>query len=688
LSATGTSSNNNPLAKALGFNQATGSTLNLTEKSANRALPKNLMVEPNSKLRVANPVLEKRILSVQMLGKKHIEMYRMKEAVMRKEHEGGDWVSIGVMYYKTSQTSKNGNVYTLWKMTDLQGGEIRSVTVFLFGAAHTRHYKIPLNKVVGILNAKVMDDRSGKGELSLSVDHPDKVLEIGDSLDAGKCKAQKQDGSGCTNLVNLASCEYCSFHVKKAYKAMSSKRGAIQSSFSGNEGVRERIMNKVDPKADYFCSNGVVNKYAGGGGMSGSGGSGGGSGGSGGGGRCGGGSVGRLSQDRRRKDVESLAKLNGTTVGKVLMAEETQNASAHSVMVDGRIRFRSHLSIAEKEVVKKVAHGVSAELGMKLLSNSVGARTLIKTLSEQEKKAADVKQQKGRVENGENESSSSSSSGKSATQLLFEHKKTLAEERARKVLMEKQLAAVPKLGRGFGKGDTIDLTSSSKTKALLALKGKSLDKKQPNYVAGRKRKADDVEKSKAKVAKKLKEKERRSDGNEKSPEKKISTTSKGEVMTKERMDAIRNTKSRHQNLIDSHEDEERDRRFDDLEKKEAMEEKMVNTKEMETRAVTCKACNYTDYKQSGLCRDKGHRIKLIKVKKRFFECKRCKNRTTALDRYPKMSCANCGESAWARVGMMRERKGPTLDSEKLVIRGAEQNFIGADIKSKDLILGL
>ena len=72
---------------------------------------------------------------------------------------GSDWVSFGVLYYKSCQTSKAGNSYTLCKLSDLQtaggGGDIASVTVFLFGAAHTRHYKIPLNKVVGILNAKV-----------------------------------------------------------------------------------------------------------------------------------------------------------------------------------------------------------------------------------------------------------------------------------------------------------------------------------------------------------------------------------------------------------------------------------------------------------------------------------------------------------------------------------------------------
>ena len=49
---------------------------------------------------------------------------------------------------------------------------------------------------------KVMEDRSGKGEVNLSVDHPDKILELGDSIDIGKCKETKKDGSGCTNLVS------------------------------------------------------------------------------------------------------------------------------------------------------------------------------------------------------------------------------------------------------------------------------------------------------------------------------------------------------------------------------------------------------------------------------------------------------------------------------------------------------
>jgi len=42
---------------------------------------------------------------------------------------------------------------------------------------------------------------SSKNEVSVSVDHPDKIMEMGDSLDVSRCQAKKNDGSGCTNLV-------------------------------------------------------------------------------------------------------------------------------------------------------------------------------------------------------------------------------------------------------------------------------------------------------------------------------------------------------------------------------------------------------------------------------------------------------------------------------------------------------
>ena len=147
--------------------------------------------------------------------------------------------------------SKNGNTYTNWQMTDLVG-DIQTVRVLLFGKANAKHYSMPVNKVIGLLNPKILEDRNGKGEISLSVDHPDKIMEMGDAIDCGKCGAKRADGSGCTNVVNTNTCEFCTFHVQKAYKNMSSKRPDLQSSFSGGAGARSRIMSKIDPKGKIF----------------------------------------------------------------------------------------------------------------------------------------------------------------------------------------------------------------------------------------------------------------------------------------------------------------------------------------------------------------------------------------------------------------------------------------------------
>ena len=48
----------------------------------------------------------------------------------------------------------------------------------------------------------------------------------------------------------------------------------------------------------------------------------------------------------------------------------------------------------------------------------------------------------------------------------------------------------------------------------------------------------------------------------------------------------------------------------------------------------------------------------------------------------------CCSSSWVRTAMMKEKKGPLLDSERLLIRGAEQKFVNANISSSDLHLNL
>jgi len=157
-------------------------------------------------------------------------------------------------------------------------------------------------------------------------------------------------------------------------------------------------------------------------------------------------------------------------------------------------------------------------------------------------------------------------------------------------------------------------------------------------------------------------------------------------MDSKRLEALKNRKSANAGLADDAALEEEERYFDILEKKDEMEDKMLNTKEIDVKAVTCSICSYTAFRKSDLCVEKGHQVKVVTAKKRFFECTKCKNRIVALDKYPKRSCDKCGESGWSRTGMIRERKGPLFESEKLLIRGIEQNFVGANVGSNQLNL--
>jgi hypothetical protein len=54
------------------------------------------------------------------MGRKMIPMNRLKNAIIMGETDG-DWTTIGVNFFKDTKKSKNGNTYTMWKMTDLAG---------------------------------------------------------------------------------------------------------------------------------------------------------------------------------------------------------------------------------------------------------------------------------------------------------------------------------------------------------------------------------------------------------------------------------------------------------------------------------------------------------------------------------------------------------------------------------------
>ena len=106
--------------KALGFNEMQGSVMNLSNQASNKKLPTNMIVEKHTKLRIVNPTITQISLDLSLMGRKMIPMHRIKTAIMMHETDS-DWTTIGVVYNKMTQKSKNGNTYTLWRMSDLSG---------------------------------------------------------------------------------------------------------------------------------------------------------------------------------------------------------------------------------------------------------------------------------------------------------------------------------------------------------------------------------------------------------------------------------------------------------------------------------------------------------------------------------------------------------------------------------------
>ena len=186
-----------------------------------------------------------------MQGRKMVKLSLIKSHINRKSNDiDDDWVTIGIIVSKQTKTSKAGNEYSLWKLSDLKSEKYANL--FLFGKSNEKHWKLPLGAVIGLLNASMMSenkDYKGKSPemCSLTMDNPDKVLHIGTSKDMGYCKALKKSGEVCGNLIAKSDDEFCLYHIKNAYRKFSSKRPELQSSFANKEPEDFHFSNSFTP---------------------------------------------------------------------------------------------------------------------------------------------------------------------------------------------------------------------------------------------------------------------------------------------------------------------------------------------------------------------------------------------------------------------------------------------------------
>uniref|UniRef100_A0A3Q2XX21 Protein MCM10 homolog n=1 Tax=Hippocampus comes TaxID=109280 RepID=A0A3Q2XX21_HIPCM len=212
------------------------------------SLPKDVAMEKYSGLRLRKPRVSSSDMDRKMADRRLIRLSQVPDRLQREKLEDSDWVTFGVLVSKaTPQSNNSGKTFSIWKLNDLHNLDV-FVSLFLFGDVHKEHWKTETGTVIGILNPNPMKQKDGYDEVSLTVDHPQKVLLMGEAQDYGTCKAMKKNGDPCSQLVNMYECQYCQYHVKAQYKKMCSKRSELQSSFSGKapnkvKGVslRERI---------------------------------------------------------------------------------------------------------------------------------------------------------------------------------------------------------------------------------------------------------------------------------------------------------------------------------------------------------------------------------------------------------------------------------------------------------------
>uniref|UniRef100_A0A3P8UEL7 Protein MCM10 homolog n=1 Tax=Amphiprion percula TaxID=161767 RepID=A0A3P8UEL7_AMPPE len=582
------------------------------------SLPKDVAVERYSGLRLRKPRVSSSEMDRKMADRRLIRLSQVPERLTREKLEDSDWVTFAVLVSKaTPQSNSSGKTFSIWKLNDLHNLEV-FVSLLLFGEVHKEHWKTEPGTVIGILNPNPMKQKDGYDGVSLTVDHPQKVLLMGEAQDYSTCKAMKKNGDPCSQIVNMYECQFCQYHVKAQYKKMSSKRAELQSSFSG------KAPNKVKVKGgslrERLCQDGF---YYGG-----------------------------VSSAACAPSL--ICCLNSMQSGEI---SGCSNDFKDLMLMPtrGALQLKKHLA-----QVSKGAAGAPVQ--------SISASDLLKQQKQKQREFLEKRRRRA----DEIQKRVLQNSGVARPALgrggLMSPK---AASEVPKATQSPAAPHTPTLGRGFSEGEDILFfdkspppapsalsLSAAKLAALrkLRAKGAGLEKEDPNAV---KRKRSNSSEINTRV-----EKNRTSPNGTNEEEEPAEKKKRDQLryIQSEEFQKILNAKSRNGAL--------QERYFNALVKKEQMEENMRGIREMKCRAVTCRKCSYTYFKPADRCVEENHDLRWHDALKRFFKCP-CGQRAIALDRLPHKHCSNCGLFKWERDGMLKEKMGPKIGGELLQPRGEE-----------------
>ncbi|XP_055919961.1 protein MCM10 homolog [Eupeodes corollae] len=581
----------------------------------------SVFTDPVFGLRMVNPLVSSTGLKDRMAGRTPIPFSALAYHTQRGDLNK-DWVIAGVVVSKSPvKTSKTGSQFSIWKLSDLKG-DMKLASIFMFRTAHKNLWKTATGMCIAVLNPSVLDKRAESGDIAcLSIDTDKKVMILGQSKDLGTCKARKKNGDLCSQTVNLGNCDYCIFHMKQEYSKMS-QRSELQSSTAGR-GLNE-LRNKILGKSEVFYAGQSFTAIPA-----------------------------KKSAKLAAKDSQRLMNLSEYAVS-------PNNASINHASSPKQVQAVPYA--ARGGPISKIACNVEANKKQRLKDIE-----RLKILQMESEKFASVNSSNTSVATPE-QNSEDKTKETSPPAAVPEKFKNCQFSFANKT---------PQLSR---ENFCIEVTVGekradlAKLKAMQLLKKKPLAKSNPNFIKhrgtteGKRRAIDELNEKFGTESKrqKLDEEQR-------------------EIDRKTRIQKIMEATSSHTNLVDSRELQEQEKYFNKLEKKEALEEKMLNTFKMPCKAVICVQCKYTAFSAADRCKEERHQLKVIDTEKRFYQCKDCGNRTATVHKLPKTSCKNCKGSRWERAAMIRERK---VDNgrEMLSIRGDEEMFMGTITSKANLNL--
>ncbi|KAM6154277.1 protein MCM10 homolog [Erethizon dorsatum] len=619
-------------------------------------------MEAFSGLRLRRPRVSSTEMSKKMVGRKLIRLSQIKEKMAIEKLEEMDWVTFGVILKKvTPQSTNSGKTFSIWRLNDLRD-LTRCVSLFLFGEVHKELWKTEQGTVVGLLNANPMKPKDGSEEVCLSIDHPQKILIMGEALDLGTCKAKKKNGEPCTQTVNLHDCEYCQYHIQAQYKKLSAKRADLQSTFSGGR-IPKKFARKGTSLKERLCQDGF---YYGG-----------------------------ISSESYAASIAAAVapkkKIQTTLTNLVvkgtdaILQEAQQRLGIPQKSLSCSEEFRELMDLPTfgarnlKQLAKAKTSGI---LGSpKPAIQSISASALLK---QQKQQMLEMRKRKSEeIQRRFLQSSSEVGSPvvpSSSWQPPARSPQMGAEFPAQEGTTAPQM---PKLGRGILEGDDVlffdesppprpKLSVLAEAKKLAAIaklraKGQILTKTNPNNITRKQKNPQDVQEVKERIEKNNTFSAEAEDALEPARKKRREQLA---YLESEEFQKILKAKSKHTGILKEAEAELQERYFEPLVEKEQMEEKMRNIREVKCRVVTCKTCAYTHFKPLETCVSEQHDYHWHDGLKRFFKCP-CGNRSISLDRLPRKHCSNCGLYKWERDGMLNEKTGPKIGGETLLPRGEE-----------------